>query len=112
MDLSVRYQLPDNLKIGRKSCYQCFLFLGTKEMTVQAVVNDLAERDWIERIEVRCEAGIPEDTLSRFREIFDNRLPAEGNIEVVFETEMPKYDIYQCWLHIKLEAERNRAILN
>ena len=107
------YQLPSIYKKEKgKHRHRIFVFLKTTDAAIQAVAAEAAMCEKLEMLQLWFEMGITETDVQRYLDILKSALPAEREIEIVHETDIPKHLIQQWYKYAHSEIVKRRALLN
>ena len=112
-DHSALYQLPAIYKKKEgKHTHRLFIFLKSTDDVIRAVAAEAALCDRLEVLKLWFEMGITEADVQRYLGIFDAALPAEQDVEIEYEADIPPPVLRQWYQYAEIEATRRRALLN
>ena len=113
MNHNARYQLPTIYKreVG-KHRHRIFVFLNTTDDAIEAVAEKALLCDRLEELKIWFEAGLTESDVKRYLGILKSVLPAEREIEITYEADIPANLIRMWYQYAHVEVVKRRALLN
>ena len=114
MNPSTTYQLPTiySQPERRKNFRRLFVFQNTNLAGVRAAVEMIANAPAVEYVEVRCAEELTDVQLADVEAIFEELIPQDRDIEIVFDTDIPDRILRAWFIEISNEIILRRAVLN
>ena len=109
---NIPYRLPpfyypqQNVKkrAETKHIHRLFIFLGSKESEIEKVAAEAARCVRLELLELKFEKGITDSDRQRYIAIFNEAMPADKNIEIASEANIPSTEIRQRYQDLQKTA--------